>query len=80
MIKLIGMKYKNIYVYKFKIWQLMKLIKVNKIWCLISFYFYEYYQIFIFEFKNFLFIKYKFLGICYFGVIKSQKIFKRKVM
>lgn len=64
MIKLIGMKYKNIYVYKFKIWQLMKLIKVNKIWCLISFYFYEYYQIFIFEFKNFLFIKYKFLGIC----------------
>lgn len=80
MIKSIGMKHKKIQVHKFKILQSMKLTKVNKIWCLISLHFHEYHQIFIFEIKNFLFIKHKLLGICQLGVIKSQKIPKRKVM
>lgn len=59
MIKSIGMKHKKIQVHKFKILQSMKLTKVNKIWCLISLHSHEYHQIFIFEFKNFLFIKHK---------------------
>lgn len=80
MIKSIGMKHKKIKVHKFKILQSMKLTKVNKIWCLISLHSHEYHQIFIFEIKNFLFIKHKLLGICQLGVIKSQKIPKRKVM
>lgn len=80
MINSIGMKHKNIHVHKFKIWQSMKLTKVNKIWSLISLHSHKYHQIFIFEFKNFLFIKHKPLGICQLGVIKSQKIPKRKVM
>lgn len=78
MINSIGMKHKNIHVHKFKIWQSMKLTKVNKIWCLISLHSHEYHQIFIFEFKNFLFIKHKLLGICQLGVIKSLRKFPRE--
>lgn len=78
MIKSIGMRHKKIQVHKFKILQSMKLTKVNKIWCLISLHSHEYHQIFIFEFKNFLFIKHKLQGIYQLGVIKSLRKFPRE--